>query len=81
MTSSINDSGPPAIPPQVRSIAYFVMLAASGIGSTAIGIAAVIAPGVAGTVAGVVGAVLSGLGLISGGLGVAYRPTVGLFGR
>lgn len=67
----------PAIPPRVRTIAYFVALGAGGIGGTVIGITAVVAPSAAAGVAGIVGAILSGIATVSGGLGVAYRPTAG----
>lgn len=66
---------PPAVPPLVRTVAYFVALVAGALGTTAIGITAVVSPAHTDTVAGIVGAILGGITTIAGGLGVVYRPT------
>lgn len=65
----------PQVPAKVRTIAYFTMLVASGVGALVTGVVAVWWPDMAPQVGATVAAVLSALGIIAGGLGVAYRPT------
>lgn len=72
---------PPAIPPIVRTVAYFVALISGAAGTATVAITAVVHPSAAATVAGVVGVILGAVTSIAGGLGVAYRPTADLTRR
>lgn len=76
--STIPTDGAPAIPPRVRSIAYFAGLAVGAVTILATGITAAVAPSAVGTVLAVCGAVTSAATLVLGGLGVAFRPTAGM---
>jgi hypothetical protein len=71
-------AGAPAIPPQVRTVAYFAGLVLGGITILATGVTAAVAPDAVGTVLAVCGAVTTAATFILGGLGVAFRPTAGL---
>lgn len=66
----------PAVPPRVRTVAYFVGLITGALVLAATGLAPVwLAPEVAEDVVSTAG-VLSGVAaFVAGGLGVAYRPT------
>lgn len=67
---------PPAVPPIVRTVAYFVLLSASAIVLLCVGLAPIwLGAEIATKVVASGGVVTSVLGLIAGGLGVAYRPT------
>jgi hypothetical protein len=70
----------PAIPPRVRTVAYFVGLGIGAVTTLATGVTAAVAPGAVGTVLAVCGAVTSAAVLVLGGLGVAFRPTAGMPG-
>lgn len=67
--------GTPAIPPRVRTVAYFVGLAVGGLTILATGVTAAVAPDAAVTVLAVCGAFSGAASFILGGLGVAFRPT------
>lgn len=67
---------PPAVPPIVRTVAYFILLGASAIVLLCVGLAPIwLGIDLATKVVASGGVVTSVLGLIAGGLGVAYRPT------
>ena len=65
----------PAVPPRVRTVAYFLLLGISAAVLLVTGITPIWAPDMADQVVATGGVVTSVLGLIAGGLGVAYRPT------
>jgi hypothetical protein len=71
-------AGAPAIPPRVRTVAYFAGLAVGGLTTLVTGVTAAVAPDVVGTVLAVCGAVNGAVLTVCGGLGVAFRPTAGL---
>lgn len=73
--STIPDDAAPAIPPRVRTVAYFTGLAVGAATILATGITAAVAPAAVGTVLALCGAVNGATTLILGGLGVAFRPT------
>lgn len=67
---------PPAVPPIVRTVAYFVLLGASALVLLATGLAPIwLGDLLATKIVASGGVATSVLGLIAGGLGVAYRPT------
>lgn len=66
---------PPAIPPGVRSVIYFIALAVGALATAAIGLTAALDPDSVDIVAAVAGSVNGVILTIAGGLGVAYRPT------
>lgn len=66
-----------AIPPMVRTVVYYVAGVAGVLGTAVIGMAAIVAPDAADSVAAFVGVVLGTVSSIAGWLGVAYRPTIG----
>lgn len=66
----------PEVPPRVRTIAYFLLLAASALVLLAQGLAPIwLEDDPATRVVASAGVVSGVLGLIGGGLGVVYRPT------
>jgi len=66
---------PPAVPPGVRTVAYFVLLAASALTLLITGLAPIWFDEVtAGNLLASAGVIVSVLGVLAGGLGVAYRP-------
>ena len=66
----------PAVPEQVRAVAYFLLLGASALVLLAQGLAPIwLADPTAGQVVQSAGVVSGVFGFIAGGLGVAYRPT------
>ena len=66
----------PAVPPIVRTVAYFILLGFSAAVLLCVGLAPIwLGAEVATKVVASGGVVTSVLGLIAGGLGVAYRPT------
>lgn len=70
------DLTPPAVPPRVRTVAYFVLLACAALVLLGTGLAPIwLADEVATKVVASGGVLTSVFGLIAGGLGVAYRPT------
>lgn len=70
------EGAPPAVPARVRTVAYFVLLAASAVVLLCTGLAPIwLADDTATRVVASGGVLSSVLGLIAGGLGVAYRPT------
>lgn len=75
--STIPTDGAPAIPPKVRTVAYFVGLGVGAVTTLATGVTAAVAPHAAVTVLAVCGALSGAASLVLGGLGVAFRPTVG----
>lgn len=66
----------PAIPPRVRTVAYFAGLVVGAVTILATGITAAVAPGSVVTVLAVCGAVTSATSFVLGALGVAFRPTI-----
>jgi hypothetical protein len=74
-TVEIPETGGPAVPPRIRTIAYFVGLAVGGLTILATGITAAVAPQAVGTVLAITGAVTGATTFILGGLGAAFRPT------
>ena len=78
MTTFPPTDGAPAVPPRVRTVAYFAGLAVGAVTILAIGVTAAVAPGAVGTVLAITGAVTGATTFILGGLGVAFRPTAGL---
>lgn len=67
---------PDKVPPAVRTVAYYVQLAASGLVLLATGLAPIWLPdGQATQVVATGGVVTAVVGLLAGGLGVVYRPT------
>jgi hypothetical protein len=77
MTTPPTD-GAPAIPPRVRTVAYFAGLAVGAATILATGVTAAVAPNAAGTVLAVCGALSGATTFILGALGVAFRPTAGM---
>lgn len=72
----MSDLTPPAVPPRVRTVAYFVLLACAALVLLGTGLAPIwLADEVATKVVASGGVLTSVFGLIAGGLGVAYRPT------
>lgn len=68
----------PAVPPRVRTVAYFLLLGASAFVLLATGLAPIwLDADVATKVVASGGVLTSVFGVIAGGLGVAYRPTKG----
>lgn len=66
----------PAVPPRVRTIAYFVLLGVSALVLLATGLAPIwFDDPDAQRVAATAGVISGVAGLIAGGLGVTYRPT------
>jgi hypothetical protein len=76
--STIPPDGAPAIPPKVRTVAYFVGLGVGAVTILATGVTAAVAPSAVGTVLALCGALSGAASLVLGGLGVAFRPTAGL---
>ena len=75
-TTIITPTTTPAVPPIVRTVAYFVLLAGAALVLLATGLAPIWLDAALSTkVVASGGVVTSVLGLIAGGLGVAYRPT------
>jgi hypothetical protein len=64
----------PAIPPVVRTIAYFTTLVVGALATAATTLAVTVWPAHAETVAAIAGAVTGVIATVCGGLGVAYRP-------
>lgn len=77
MAATIFTDGAPAIPPRVRTVAYFAGLALGAVTILVTGITAAVAPHVAVTVLAVCGALSGAASFVLGGLGVAFRPTAG----
>lgn len=75
--TTIPTDGAPAIPPKVRTVAYFAGLAVGGVMILATGVTAAVAPNAVGTVLAVCGALSGAATFVLGGLGVAFRPTAG----
>jgi len=76
MTVDTTSIPTPAVPPIVRTVAYFVLLAISAAVLIVTGLATIwLAPDMATKIVASGGVVTSALGVIAGGLGVAYRPT------
>lgn len=75
MTTPID--GAPAIPPKVRTVAYFAGLAIGAVTILATGVTVAVAPNAAATVLAVCGALSGAASFVLGGLGVAFRPTAG----
>jgi anti-sigma factor RsiW len=66
----------PAVPPIVRTVAYFALLIASVLVLIAVGLAPIwLDPTMATKVVASGGVITSAFGVLAGGLGVAYRPT------
>lgn len=66
----------PAVPPRVRTVAYFLLLAAAAVVLLSQGLAPIwFDPETATKVTASAGVFSGVFGLIGGGLGVAYRPT------
>lgn len=78
--TTIPPDAAPAIPPRVRTVAYFAGLGVGAVTILATGITAAVAPGAVGTVLAVCGAFSGAATFVLGGLGVAFRPTAGLPG-
>jgi hypothetical protein len=78
--TTIPTDGAPAIPPRVRTVAYFAGLAVGAVTILATGVTAAVAPNAAGTVLAVCGALSGAASFVLGGLGVAFRPTAGMPG-
>lgn len=78
MTTFPPPDGAPAIPPRVRTVAYFAGLGVGALTTLITGVVAAVAPDAAVTVLAVCGAFSSAAALVLGGLGVAFRPTAGL---
>ena len=77
MTVDTTSIPTPAVPPIVRTVAYFVLLAISAAVLIVTGLATIwLAPDMATKIVASGGVITSALGVIAGGLGVAYRPTV-----
>ncbi len=75
-TDSTPEPDTDAVPPIVRTVAYFVLLALGAVVLLATGLATIWLDGeVAGRVVASGGVVSSVFAVIGGGLGVAYRPT------
>jgi len=64
-----------AVPPAVRTVAYYVALVVGAVATGTTAVAAAVVPENAATVAAVAGAVSGVVATIAGGLGVVYRPT------
>ncbi len=77
MNTSPSD-GSPAIPPRVRTVAYFAGLGVGALTILTTGVTAAVAPHAAGTVLAVCGALSGATTFVLGALGVAFRPTAGL---
>ena len=75
MSTSTTTPTAPAVPPRVRTVAYFLLLGASALVLLVTGVTPIWAPDLAEQVIATGGVVTSVLGVIAGGLGVAYRPT------
>jgi len=73
--TTIPTDGAPAIPPRVRTVAYFAGLGVGAVTILATGITAAVAPNAVGTVLAVCGAFSGAATFVLGGLGVAFRPT------
>ena len=66
----------PNVPPRVRTVTYFVLLAVAILVALAEGLAPIwLDTEAADRVADTAGVILAVAGLAAGGLGVAYRPT------
>jgi hypothetical protein len=78
MTTTIPPDGAPAIPPRVRTVAYFIGLAVGAGAILAGGIAAAVSPGSAVNVLAICGTFTAATSFVLGSLGVAFRPTAGL---
>lgn len=79
-TPTPTTNGAPAIPPRVRTVAYFAGLVVGAGVMLATGITAAVAPHAAVTVLAVCGSVSGAASFVLGALGVAFRPTAGLPG-
>lgn len=73
--STLPTDGAPAIPPKVRTVAYFAGLGVGAVTILATGVTAALAPGSVVTVLAVCGALSGAASFVLGGLGVAFRPT------
>ncbi|WP_282946930.1 hypothetical protein [Cellulomonas endometrii] len=72
--SFVDDS--PAVPPRVRTVAYFILLGVSALVLLATGLAPIwFDDPQAQQIAATAGVISGVAGLIAGGLGVTYRPT------
>lgn len=76
-TDTTATDGAPAIPPKVRTVAYFTGLAVGAVTILATGVTAAVAPHAAVTVLAVCGAATGAASFVLGSLGVAFRPTAG----
>jgi len=76
MTDTTPVPTPPAVPPIVRTVAYFIILGLSAVVLLCTGLAPIwLGAEVATKVVASGGVFTAVFGLIAGGLGVAYRPT------
>lgn len=67
----------PAVPPAVRTAAYYTALVVGALGTAAIAVSAAVAPEYVTQVAAISGAATGAIATIAGGLGVVYRPRTG----
>ena len=76
MTAIPPPTDQPAVPPKVRTAAYFLLLAAGVLVAAAQGLAPIwLDEETAARVVQSAGVISGVMGIIAGGLGVAYRPT------